>query len=189
MAILVNGSPTVDFKVGKGLRQGDPLSSFLFLIAAEGLTRMMHRAVDLNEYKGFKAPVKVVNEITRLQCNFLWGGGLDDRKLCWVSWETVCLPKEKGGLGIKRLDWFNQALLGKWKWRCLNETQTIWYDLLSSRYGPFPNNILCTNDGVAARNNSIWWRDICSIGGRNEGNIGWFSSNVNNVLGNGSTIN
>ncbi|MCI19944.1 LINE-1 reverse transcriptase like, partial [Trifolium medium] len=52
MSILVNGSPTVDFKVGKGLRQGDPLSSFLFLIAAEGLTRMMHRAVDLNEYKG-----------------------------------------------------------------------------------------------------------------------------------------
>jgi hypothetical protein len=26
-------------------------------------------------------------------------------------------------------------------------------------------------------------------GGRNEGNIGWFSSNVNNVLGNGSSNN
>ncbi|PNY01380.1 hypothetical protein L195_g024672 [Trifolium pratense] len=50
----------------------------------------------------------MVNEIMRLQRNFLCGGGLDDMKLCWVSWETVCLPKEKGGLGIKRLDWFNQ---------------------------------------------------------------------------------
>ncbi|XP_058741662.1 uncharacterized protein LOC131614050 [Vicia villosa] len=44
MAILVNGSPTEEFQVSRGLRQGDPLSPFLFKIVAEGLAGMVRQA-------------------------------------------------------------------------------------------------------------------------------------------------
>jgi hypothetical protein len=54
MSVLVNGSPTGDFNVGKGLRQGDPLLPFLFLIVAEGLTGLMCKAVESNIFHGFK---------------------------------------------------------------------------------------------------------------------------------------
>ncbi|GAU50237.1 hypothetical protein TSUD_194720 [Trifolium subterraneum] len=54
MFVLMNGSPTEDFSVGKGLRQGDPLSPFLFLIVAEGLTGLMSKAVDNNIFHGYK---------------------------------------------------------------------------------------------------------------------------------------
>ncbi|MCH92408.1 cytochrome P450 [Trifolium medium] len=54
MSVLVNGSPTDEFIVGKGLRQGDPLSPFLFLIAAEGLTKLIQRAVDIGSFLGYK---------------------------------------------------------------------------------------------------------------------------------------
>lgn len=38
MSILVNGSATKEFMVEKELCQSDPLSSFLFVLAMEGLT-------------------------------------------------------------------------------------------------------------------------------------------------------
>lgn len=44
ISILVNGSPPDEFSLKKGIRQGDPLSPFLFLIVAEGLSCLMRKA-------------------------------------------------------------------------------------------------------------------------------------------------
>lgn len=44
--VLVNGSPLGEFELGRGIRQGDPLSPFLFLVAAEGLNTIMKRAIN-----------------------------------------------------------------------------------------------------------------------------------------------
>ncbi|KAH1261405.1 putative ribonuclease H protein [Glycine max] len=54
----------------------------------------------------FKVPKKVVNKLVSIQRNFLWGGGSEAAKIAWVNWDTICLPKNKGGLAK-----FNEALL------------------------------------------------------------------------------
>ncbi|GKV30545.1 hypothetical protein SLEP1_g39346 [Rubroshorea leprosula] len=43
-SVLVNGSPTEEFDMEKGLRQGDPLSPFLFLMVVEGLSGLVKKA-------------------------------------------------------------------------------------------------------------------------------------------------
>ncbi|MCH79404.1 LINE-1 reverse transcriptase like [Trifolium medium] len=53
LSILVNGSPTAEFNIQRGLKQGDPLAPFLFLLVAEGFGGVMKRAVECNLFKGF----------------------------------------------------------------------------------------------------------------------------------------
>ena len=49
---MVNGSPTPQFGAQRGLRQGDPLSPFLFNIVVEGLSALLYKAVSLDLIKG-----------------------------------------------------------------------------------------------------------------------------------------
>ena len=43
-AVLLNGQPVGNIKPTKGLRQGDPLSPYLFLLCAMGLQSLIHQA-------------------------------------------------------------------------------------------------------------------------------------------------
>ncbi|KAK3199073.1 hypothetical protein Dsin_022488 [Dipteronia sinensis] len=52
LSVLVNGSPTSQFCLERGLRQGDPLSHFLFNIVVEGLSCLIIKAANLGMLQG-----------------------------------------------------------------------------------------------------------------------------------------
>ncbi|CAJ2663797.1 unnamed protein product [Trifolium pratense] len=53
LSVLVNGSPTGEINIQRGLKQGDLLAPFLFLLVAEGFGGAMRRAGELHLFKGF----------------------------------------------------------------------------------------------------------------------------------------
>lgn len=53
-SILVNGIPTNTFNATRGIRQGDPISPFLFILAAEGLGGIIKRELREKRVKGLK---------------------------------------------------------------------------------------------------------------------------------------
>jgi len=44
-------------------------------------------------------------------------------------------PVIQGGQGFKDLKLFNEALLGKWLWRFMNEKGNLWREVLTIKYG------------------------------------------------------
>ena len=80
-------------------------------------------------------------------------------KIAWVKWETVCLPKQNGGLGIKDIRTFNKALLGKWRWDLFHQHKELWARILASKYGGWRSLV----DAKRVSNESVWWQDLLVV--------------------------
>ena len=53
-SILINGMPKGFFQSSKGLRQGDPLSLYLFVLGMDALSHLINKVVQRNFLSGFK---------------------------------------------------------------------------------------------------------------------------------------
>ena len=107
----------------------------------------------------FRIPSAVIKRLTAIQRRFLWGGNSEGKKIAWISWQQVCAPKEKGGLGIKDIKVFNRALLIKWKWLLFQQPDHLWSRILSSKYRGWRG----LEESPSKPNFSSWLSDLRSI--------------------------
>jgi hypothetical protein len=107
----------------------------------------------------FPIPAHVAKRIEKIQRDFLWGGMNDESKFHLVEWAKVCSPIDEGGLGIRDLRRFNQALLGKWLWRFAHEEGAWWRSVLVAKYGSvwggWHTGAISSSHGVGL------WKYIC----------------------------
>ncbi|RVW64329.1 Transposon TX1 uncharacterized 149 kDa protein [Vitis vinifera] len=206
-AVLVNGNAKGWVKASRGLRQGNPLSPFMFTLVVDVLSRMLLRAEERNSLEGFRIGsrstltrvifmasilIRIIFLgwqsclIARLLVGlysiwvFLWEGILrlvafgipvierisrrfdgwqkaylsfggrvtlvqsclthmprvgEGKRDHLVSWDVVCNPTAKGGLGFGKISLRNLALLGKWLWRYPREGVFQVYSVCGRRWG------------------------------------------------------
>ena len=79
-------------------------------------------------------PCKLLDNIDRVNRNFLWGSSESVKKMHWVGWQKVTRPKIKGELSLHTTKGRNLSLLAKLNWQFHSEKDSLWSKALRSKY-------------------------------------------------------
>ncbi|KAG7588745.1 Reverse transcriptase domain [Arabidopsis suecica] len=82
----------------------------------------------------FKLPISLCKNLTSVMMDYWWNNLQHEKKIHWISWQKLAMPKLLGGIGFKDLQCFNQALLAKQAWRLFNEKESLFSQIFKSRY-------------------------------------------------------
>ena len=63
----------------------------------EILNKAIAQSIPTYAMSVFKLPANFCNELCSLVSNFWWGTEGGKRKLAWLAWDKLCLPKSRGG--------------------------------------------------------------------------------------------
>ncbi|GJR18473.1 putative reverse transcriptase domain-containing protein [Tanacetum coccineum] len=74
----------------------------------------------------FILPSRIVHDLEQLMRGFLWCQGEMKKGKAKVAWDSVCMPKQEGGLGIRRIEDFNIALMATHIWSILTHGESLW---------------------------------------------------------------
>ncbi|GKA88942.1 reverse transcriptase [Tanacetum coccineum] len=182
LEFLINGESIGNIQPTRGIRQGDPLSSYLFIIIADVLSRMVSNAVDNSLISGRDECQNLVNILARYcsasrqninftksfalfspnspedlqQQLFFWHGDAHGKHIHWLSWDCLSKPKDEEGIGFRDLHSFNLALLAKQGWRLIINPESFWARILKGLYFP-KGNFLTASKGSHA---SWLWQSL-----------------------------
>ncbi|MCH87793.1 ribonuclease H, partial [Trifolium medium] len=80
------------------------------------LSKSVIQAIPVYSMMTTLVPKSCLLEIQKLQRGFIWGDDVNNRKLHTVSWSTLTIPKELGGLAIRDMGKMNLACIMKLGW-------------------------------------------------------------------------
>ena len=105
--VIINGGKSDQFKPNKGVRQGDPLSSYLFILAQEVLSRLLDWEFHLKKINGVKASlngpaithVMYTNDVVLLfKATRMEAKAISECLDMYYKWSGQCINRRKSGI-------------------------------------------------------------------------------------------
>ncbi|GJZ64276.1 RNA-directed DNA polymerase, eukaryota, reverse transcriptase zinc-binding domain protein [Tanacetum coccineum] len=172
-SVIVNGSPTEEFQFHKGLKQGDPLSPFLFILVMETLHISFQRIVDAGMFKGIMLSPSLQLSHLFYADDVIFMGQWNESNLDTIVQVLECFHRASG----LRLNMSKSKLMGIYvdadkvaqaarKIGCVTLKTPFTY--LGSKVGGHMSRIQSWNETIEAMASRLskWKMKTLSIGGR-----------------------
>ena len=83
------------------------------------------QSMPLYTFSYLRIPETMCNKLDAITRAFWWGHKPSVRKLHLVKWDTICQPKSRDSLGLKKFSLVNQAMISKQFWRVQNYPNSL----------------------------------------------------------------
>ncbi|OVA01717.1 Reverse transcriptase zinc-binding domain [Macleaya cordata] len=109
---------------------------FLSQAGRTSLVKAIDQAIPLYQMAAFLIPKNLCRKIDSHLCKYWWGESLDpnDKKIHLLAWDNICKPVSEGGLGIRKSEINNIAMLARNAWRLLENPESLWGKTLKAKY-------------------------------------------------------
>ncbi|KAL0408606.1 UNVERIFIED_CONTAM: putative ribonuclease H protein [Sesamum radiatum] len=124
------------------------------------LIKNVAQSIPVYHMSTFLLPKTICNKMDATVRRFWWQSQSSDQRksfLALKSWKSICLPKNKGGLGFRYFSDFNKALMSKISWKILQKSDSLWCQMLSAKYLKNGTEI---NSSLQVKRASWVWQDV-----------------------------
>ncbi|KAK9995734.1 hypothetical protein SO802_020420 [Lithocarpus litseifolius] len=144
--------------------------------AARGsLIRSVSSSIPSYHMSSLLLPKSICKKLDSINRNFWWGIVEKKHGLFLRSWDSICLPKWAGGIGIRKTEDLNKALVAKLSWEMASNSGKKWVQLFRKKYVKHRNfmKMQCPKYASWAAMSIFKCRDVLSNGLCHKIGNGW----------------